>query len=157
MVLIKVLETEFGKLRALIEINMLELKVKKAILETKEKKEKLLIEQTLIKKRILMIFESEKNIKNFDSLPKFKKEKIAYKLVSEINFLVETNLLNEQLKDFLGKIFGDNLTGVFQSNQLGSNPSRKKLMSMRQFIKSRASLVSVWITLVIMLLSITMP
>ena len=30
-------------------------------------------------------------------------------------------------------------------------------MSMRQFIKSRASLVSVWITLVIMLLSITMP
>ena len=49
------------------------------------------------------------------------------------------------------------LTGVFQSNQLGSNPSRKKLMSMRQFIKSRASLVSVWITLVIMLLSITMP
>jgi hypothetical protein len=94
---------------------MLELKVKKAILETKEKKEKLLIEQTLIKKRILMIFESEKNIKNFDSLPKFKKEKIAYKLVSEINFLVETNLLNEQLTDFLGKIFGNNLTGVFQT------------------------------------------
>jgi len=94
---------------------MLELKVKTAILETKEKKEKLLIEQSLVKKRILMIFESEKNIKNFDSLSKFKKEKIAYKLVSEINFLVETNLLNEQLKDFLGKIFGDNLTGVFQT------------------------------------------
>ena len=52
---------------------MLEHKVKTAILETKERKEKLLIEQTLIKKRILMIFESEKNIKNFDSLPKFKK------------------------------------------------------------------------------------
>ena len=49
------------------------------------------------------------------------------------------------------------LTGVFQSTQLGSNPSRKKLMSMRQFNKSMASLVSVWITLVIMLLSITMP
>ena len=49
------------------------------------------------------------------------------------------------------------LTGVFQSIQLGSNPSRKKLMSMRQFNKSMASLVSVWITLVIMLLSITMP
>lgn len=94
---------------------MLELKVKQVILETKEKKEKLLIEQSLVKKRILMIFESEKNIKNFNSLPKFKKEKIAYKLVSEINFLVETNLLNEQLTDFLGKIFGNNLTGVFQT------------------------------------------
>ena len=49
------------------------------------------------------------------------------------------------------------LTGVFQSTQLGSNPSTKKLMSMRQFIKSMASLVSVWITLAIMLLSITIP
>jgi hypothetical protein len=94
---------------------MLEIKVKQAILETKEKKEKLLIEQTLVKKRILMIFESEENIKKFNSLPKSKKEKIAYKLVSEINYLQETNLLNEQLKDFLGKIFGDGFTGVFQT------------------------------------------
>lgn len=94
---------------------MLEVKIKQVILETKERKEKLLIEQTLVKNRILMIFESEDNIKKFSSLSKVKQEKIAYKLVSEINFLVETNLLNEQLKDFLGKIFGDNLTGVFQT------------------------------------------
>jgi hypothetical protein len=94
---------------------MLEIKVKKAILETKERKEKLLIEQNLVKKRILMIFESEENIKKFNSLPKSKQEKIAYKLVSEINYLQETNLLNEQLKDFLGKIFGDGFTGIFQT------------------------------------------
>ena len=73
---------------------MLEIKIKKAILETKEKKEKLLIEQSLVKKRILMIFESEDNITNFGSLTKSKQEKIAYKLVYEINYLKETNLLN---------------------------------------------------------------
>lgn len=94
---------------------MLEVKVKKAILETKERKEKLLIEQNLVKKRILMIFESEDNIKNFGSLTKSKQEKIVYKLVSEINYLKETNLLNEQLKDFLGKIFGDGFTGIFNT------------------------------------------
>jgi hypothetical protein len=94
---------------------MLKTKVKQAILETKEKKEKLLIEQSLVKKRIFMIFESEDNIKNFNSLPKLKQEKIAYKLVSEIKYLQETNLLNEQLKDFLGKIFGNGFTGIFQT------------------------------------------
>jgi hypothetical protein len=94
---------------------MLEVKVKKALLETKERKEKLLIEQNLVKKRILMIFESEDNIKNFDSLSTPKKEKIAFKLVSELNYLQETNLLNEQLKDFLGKIFGDGFTGAFNT------------------------------------------
>jgi hypothetical protein len=73
---------------------MLQNRVKQAILETKEKKEKLLIEQTLVKKRILMILESEENIKNFGSLSKLKQEKIAFKLVSEINYLQETNLLN---------------------------------------------------------------
>lgn len=94
---------------------MLEIKVKKAILETKERKERLLIEQNLVKKRILMVFESKNNIKNFSSLSKVKREKIAYKLVSEINYLHETNMLNENLKDFMGKIFGNNLTTVFQT------------------------------------------
>ena len=94
---------------------MLEIKVKRAILETKERKEKLLIEQNLVKSRIFMIFESEENIKKFNSLHKSKQEKLAYKLISEINYLQETNLLNEQLKDFLGKIFGDGFTGIFQT------------------------------------------
>jgi GDP-L-fucose synthase len=47
---------------------MLKNHIRKVILETKEKKEKLLIEQNLVKKRILMIFESENNIKNFVNL-----------------------------------------------------------------------------------------
>ncbi len=94
---------------------MLDKNIKKAILETKEKKEKLLIEENLVKSRIMMIFESEKNIKNFHSLSKKKQEKIAYKLLEEINYLQETNLLNEQLMDFLGKIFGNSLGGIFQT------------------------------------------
>ena len=54
---------------------MLEKNIKKAILETKEKKEKLLIEEGLVKSRIMMIVESKNNIKNFKSLPKEKQEK----------------------------------------------------------------------------------
>lgn len=94
---------------------MLEKNIKKAILETKEKKEKLLIEEGLVKSRIMMIVESENNIKNFKSLPKEKQEKIAYKLLEEIDYLQETNLLNEQLMDFLGKIFGNSLGGILQT------------------------------------------
>jgi hypothetical protein len=94
---------------------MLEKSIKKVILETKEKKEKLLIEETLVKSRIMMIVESEDNIRNFKSLPKKKQEKIAYKLVEEIDYLQNTGLLNEQLMDFLGKIFGNSLGGVLQT------------------------------------------
>jgi hypothetical protein len=94
---------------------MVDKTVKKVILETKEKKEKLLIEENLVKSRIMMIVESEDNIKNFSLLSKTKQEKIAYKLLEEINYLQETNLLNEQLMDFLGKIFGNSLGGILQT------------------------------------------
>ena len=94
---------------------MLDKTIKKTILETKERKEKLLIEENLVKSRIMMIVESEDNIKNFNSLSDSKKEKIAYKLLEEINYLQETSLLNEQLMDFLGKIFGNSLGGIFQT------------------------------------------
>ena len=56
---------------------MLEKQIRKAILETKDNKEKLLIEENLVKSRILMIVESENNIKNFHKLPKKKQEKMA--------------------------------------------------------------------------------
>jgi hypothetical protein len=94
---------------------MLQKKIKKSLIETKNKKESILIEQKLIKNRIMMIFENKDNIKNFKSLPKAKQQKIAYKLFEEINYLQETNILNEQLMDFLGKIFGNSLSGVAQT------------------------------------------
>ena len=64
---------------------MLQKKIKKSLVETKNKKESILIEQKLIKSRIMMIVENEDNIKNFKSLPESKQEKIAYKLFEEIN------------------------------------------------------------------------
>jgi hypothetical protein len=95
---------------------MLEKQIKKAILEAKDNKEKSLIEENLVKSRILMIVESETNIKNFNKLPKKKQEKIAYSLFEEINFLSENNILNEQLMDVLGKLFGSNaLSGIAQT------------------------------------------
>lgn len=94
---------------------MLNKEVKRAILEAKNKKEKLITEESLVRNRILMIVESENNIKNFKSLPQGKKEKIASKLIQEIQYLQETNLLNEQLMDFLGKIFGNSFGSVIET------------------------------------------
>lgn len=94
---------------------MLEKKIKRAILEAKDNKERLLIEENLVKSRILMIIESEDNIKNFNKLPKNKQEKIAYSLLEEISFLTENNILNEQLMDVLGKLFGNSLSSMTQT------------------------------------------
>lgn len=88
---------------------------KKVLKETKERKEKLLIEQSLVKSRIIAIFESEKNLKNFKSLPIEKQQKLAWALVNEINFLSQNQILNEQLTDFLGKIFGSSLGSVLET------------------------------------------
>ena len=94
---------------------MLQKKIKESLLETKKKKETILIEQNLIRNRIMMIVESEDNIKNFHSLPKSKKTKIANKLIQEIAYFQETNLLNEELMGFLSKIFGNSLGGILQT------------------------------------------
>lgn len=94
---------------------MLEKKIKRIILETKDNKERLLIEENLVRSRILMIVESEDNIKNFNKLPIKKQEKIAHSLLEEIRFLDENNILNEQLMDVLGKLFGSSLSGVVQT------------------------------------------
>jgi hypothetical protein len=94
---------------------MLDKQIKKVLLETKEKKEKQLIEENLVRSRILMIVESEDNIKNFNNLPKEKQEKIAYSLIHEIKFLGENDLLNEQLMGVLDKLFGSSMSGIAQS------------------------------------------
>jgi hypothetical protein len=94
---------------------MLEKQVRKAILEAKDNKERLLIEENLVKSRILMIVESKTNIKNFNKLPKKKQEKIANSLLEEISFLTENNILNEQLMDVLRNLFGNSLSGIVQT------------------------------------------
>ena len=73
---------------------MLKKEIKKSILETKERKEKLLIEQKLVESRIMMIIESKDNIKKFKTLSEEKQQKIAYSLFEEIGYLEEQGLIN---------------------------------------------------------------
>ena len=94
---------------------MLEKQVRKAILEAKDNKEKFLIEENLVKSRIFAIVESKEVIDNFEFLPEGKKMKISKNLIEEIRFLDENNILNEQLMDFLGKMFGNSLSGIVQT------------------------------------------
>jgi hypothetical protein len=90
-------------------------KIKRSIIETKERKEKLLIEQKLVESRIMMIVESESNAKNFHKLSKGKQQKMIYSLLEEINYLEEQGMLNEQLWDYLGKIFGNSLGSAVET------------------------------------------
>jgi hypothetical protein len=97
-----------------MELNLVK-KIKRSIVETKEKKEKLLIEQKLVESRIMMIVESESNAKNFHKLSKGKQQKMMYSLLEEINYLEEQGMLNEQLWDYLGKIFGNSLGSAVET------------------------------------------
>lgn len=90
--------------------------IKKVLKETKKKKDQLLIEQNLVRSRIMMIVESEDNIKNFNRLPEAKKRKIALALFEEINYLSEQQILNEGfLMDMLKGIFGNAFGGLVQT------------------------------------------
>lgn len=89
--------------------------IKKVIKETKRKKDQLLIEQNLVKSRMMVIVESEDNIKNFKKLPIEKQRKMAFQILEEINYLSENKILNEQLGDFLQKIFGNALGGMVET------------------------------------------
>jgi len=86
---------------------MLDKKIKRAILEAKDKKDRLIIEESLVKTRIFTIVESKEIIENFHFLPEGKKMKIALGLMEEIRFLDENQILNEQLMDYIGKLFGN--------------------------------------------------
>ena len=108
--MVMILNGEYSKKKT-----MLKKEIKKSILETKERKEKLLIEQKLVESRIMMIIESKDNIKKFKTLSEEKQQKIAYSLFEEIGYLEEQGLMNEQVWDFLGKIFGNSLGGVAQT------------------------------------------
>jgi hypothetical protein len=88
--------------------------IRQALVEAKEKKERLLIEQSLVKSRIMMIVESEDNIKNFNSLPKRKQRKIADGILREMLIMDDQQILNEGLWDMLSSIFGNSFSGLAQ-------------------------------------------
>lgn len=91
---------------------MLKKDIKKTLIETRERKETLLIEQEIIKNRIMIIVEDVNNIKYFKKLPKRKQEKLAFTLFREFAYLQNNLLITEDigfleiLKKLFGNIFG---------------------------------------------------
>jgi hypothetical protein len=83
---------------------MLKKDIRKALIETKEKKERLLIEETIIKSRIMMIVE---DVNNFSKLPTNQKNKVSEKLLEEFIFLGKNGLINENFMDVLKGLFGN--------------------------------------------------
>jgi len=83
--------------------------VKLRLRETKEQKNRLLIEQKIVQDRFSFIFESFGGISNVKNLNQKQKDKLFRSFLSECHRLQNTNLINEQF-DFLGvlkNIFGN--------------------------------------------------
>ena len=73
---------------------MLKTNIKKKLLETKEQKDRLIIEQEIVRSRIMMIFESEDNLKNWDNLSEKKRFKISCKFLQEVSFQQQSGVIN---------------------------------------------------------------
>jgi len=89
----------------------LDKKIKKKLLETKEQKDRLIIEQEIVRSRIMMIFESEDNLKNWDNLSEKKRFKISCKFLQEVSFQQQNGVINEQFMDIIKNIFGSSIGG----------------------------------------------
>lgn len=94
---------------------MLKKEIKKTLLETKEKKEKQLIEQQLVENRMMMIIESKEKLEKFHLLSEEKKFKLSYAIFEEIGYLQEQGLMTEGLWGVLGNIFGNSLGSITQT------------------------------------------
>jgi hypothetical protein len=95
---------------------MLEKKVKKFLIEVKEKKERKLIEESLIKNRLSMIFEGITCKKDFKSLSESKQLKLSVKFIQEMSFLQNNGLIVEQeLGNQMSKLFGNGLGNLTQT------------------------------------------
>jgi hypothetical protein len=95
---------------------MLEKKIKKSLIETKEKKERKLIQETLIKNRLSMIVENVKTIEDFNKLSEDKKLKLSVRFLQELSFLNNNGLINEQnFGSILQSIFGGAFGNITQT------------------------------------------
>jgi hypothetical protein len=92
--------------------------IRKTILETKEQKEKFLIEQSLVKKRLEMIVSNVKTVDDYNKLSEAKQLKLNFKILQELSFLQENSLINEQadfgsiIKDLFGGLFGSGVETI---------------------------------------------
>lgn len=92
--------------------------IKKRLLETKSQKDRLLIETELIKSRILMIFEKQENVKNFNRLSETKKLKLSFKLLQEFAFQKSNGVLNEDLSNIMNSLFGNKVGEVIGTSMI---------------------------------------
>lgn len=89
---------------------------KKYLIEARQIKENLLIEETIVKNRLLVIFESEDNLINFSKLSKSKQRKISFALYTELHRLGKNNLINEDIfSSILSKVYGKTMPSVIES------------------------------------------
>jgi hypothetical protein len=89
--------------------------IRKKIVETKEQKEKKIIEERLVVSRILMVVESEEKVRNYQSLTISERIDLSVDLLEEIGQLQDQGLINEGLGDLLNKIFGGAWSGLLQT------------------------------------------
>jgi hypothetical protein len=91
---------------------MLEKSLKKNLVETKEKKEKLLIERKLVESRIETLLGDVKTIKHFNNLTEEKQLRLGFSLCQEIVFLQENKFINEEdLSSLFKGLFGNLFSG----------------------------------------------
>jgi hypothetical protein len=98
---------------------MLKKQIKKSLLETKEKKEKQFIKESLIEQRISVLFESIKSEKDFKNLSKKEQFKLSLKFIQEMSFVINVGLINEDEDSdwgsVLNKMFGNSFGSISQT------------------------------------------
>jgi len=105
-------DRRFGKYKLQkLQNESLSKRIKKTLLETKEKKNNLIIERKLVESRIRIIVE---NLEKFKSLSNLKKIKVGFKFLQEMNYLKTTGLLKEELGSILKQIYGKSMDAVIQ-------------------------------------------
>ena len=103
---------------------MLEKKVRQSLIEVKEQKEKNLIKETLVKKRLSMLVEHIKTEEDYKKLSESKKLQLSFNILRELSYLQSNGLLTESqdlggaLKSVFGGFFG-NATQTFFEPILG--------------------------------------
>ena len=95
---------------------MLNKKVKKSLIEIKEQKEKLLIEQQLVKNRLSIILEGINSEDDFKKLSDRQQLKISVKFIQELSYLQNTGLISEQnFGNILNSLFGGFFGNITQT------------------------------------------
>jgi hypothetical protein len=95
---------------------MLEKKIRHYLIETKEKRERQLIKESLINNRLSMVVENVRSLEDFNKLPKDKKLKLSFKLLEELSFLDNNGLLVEgDFKSLLNSIYGNSFGNILET------------------------------------------